>query len=115
MKTRIPIILAALALACSATLALATETDKDAKCTCDTPAVATDDKATAAIPADYPLTTCVVSGHELGKKGAPIVYTYKQAGQPDRTIVFCCPKCIAAFEKNPAKYLATLDAASAKQ
>ena len=43
--------------------------------------------ATADIPANYPLKTCVVSGRELGKMGAPYAYTYKQAGQPDRTVL----------------------------
>lgn len=62
----------------------------------------------------YPLTTCVVSDDKLGEMGKPVEYTYKQAGHPDRTIFLCCKDCIADFTKEPAKYLAKLDAAEAK-
>ena len=71
-------------------------------------------EATAVAKTDsYPLTTCVVSGDKLGEDGPPVKYTYRQAGQPDRVIEFCCKDCIADFEKDPAKYLAKLDAAAA--
>ena len=70
-------------------------------------------KGTEAKPA-YPLTTCVVSGDKLGgDMGAPVDYTYKQAGKPDRLVRFCCKDCIADFEKEPAKYLKKLDEAAA--
>ena len=62
--------------------------------------------------ADYPLTTCVVSGGKLGGMGKPVTYVYQQAGQADRTVVFCCRACITKFEKEPAKYLAKLDVAA---
>jgi hypothetical protein len=63
---------------------------------------------------DYPLTTCLVSDEKLGgSMGKPYEYTYKQAGQPDRVVQFCCKDCVADFEKEPAKYLAKLDAAVA--
>ncbi|MBI5381839.1 MAG: hypothetical protein HZA31_08065 [Opitutae bacterium] len=68
----------------------------------------------SAKPAAYPLATCVVSGEKLGEMGAPIDYTYKQAGQPDRLVRFCCKSCIKKFEKDPAKYLKKLDEAAAK-
>jgi hypothetical protein len=58
-------------------------------------------------------TTCIVSGDKLGEMGPPVHYTYKQAGKPDRQIEFCCKDCIADFEKDPAKYLAKLDARAA--
>jgi hypothetical protein len=74
-------------------------------------AFAADTKSAPAKP--YPLTTCVVSGDKLGEMGKPVEYTYKKAGQPDRTILLCCKDCIADFEKEPAKYLAKLDAATA--
>lgn len=61
----------------------------------------------------YPLTTCVVSGDKLGEMGDPVTYTYKQPGKPDRVVQFCCKDCIKDFEKDPAKYLAKLDAAIA--
>jgi hypothetical protein len=68
----------------------------------------------APAKADYPLTTCVVSDDKLGgSMGKAIEYTYKQAGKPDRLVMFCCKDCIADFEKEPAKYLAKLDAAAA--
>ncbi len=63
----------------------------------------------------YPLTTCIVSGDKLGEMGDPVKYTYKQPGKPDRVIEFCCKDCIKDFEKDPTKYLAQLDAATAGQ
>jgi hypothetical protein len=68
---------------------------------------------TANSAAGYPLTTCVVSGDKLGVDGDPVKYIYKQAGKPDRLVEFCCEDCIKDFEKDPAKYLARLDAARA--
>jgi hypothetical protein len=65
-----------------------------------------------AAPA-YPLTTCVVSGETLGEMGAPIDYIYKEEGKPDRLVKFCCKMCVSSFKKDPAKYLAKLDAAAA--
>jgi hypothetical protein len=68
----------------------------------------------ATTQAAYPLKTCVVSGGKLGGMGKPVAYVYKQAGQPDRTVMLRCKACIRKFEKEPAKYLAKLDAAGAK-
>ncbi len=70
------------------------------------------DAATTASDDAYPMNTCVVSGEELGGMGDPYVYTYKEAGKPDREVRFCCKMCVGRFEKNPAKYLAKLDAAA---
>lgn len=75
---------------------------------------------TAAAPvaatskAAYPLKTCVVSDGKLGGMGKPVDYVHKPSGQPDRTVIFCCKACIRKFEKDPAKYLAKLDAATAE-
>lgn len=66
-------------------------------------------------PDKYPLTTCVVSGDALGEDGPPVTYTYKEAGKPDRVVKFCCEDCITDFKKDPASYLAKLDAAKAGQ
>ena len=55
--------------------------------------------------ADYPLTTCPVMGGAIAE-GKAIDYV---AG--NRLVRFCCPGCIAAFEKEPAKYLKKIDAA----
>jgi len=73
----------------------------------------TAEPATATANAAYPLKTCVVSGGKLGGMGKPVAYVSKQAGQPDRTVMFCCKGCIRKFEKEPAKFLAKLDAAGA--
>ncbi len=61
--------------------------------------------------AAYPVDTCVVTGKKLGEHGEPVEYLYK-----GRLVRFCCAGCIASFEKDPAKYLGTLDeAAKAKE
>jgi hypothetical protein len=61
----------------------------------------------------YPLKTCIVSDDELGGMGKPVEYVHKEAGKPDRVVLLCCKDCIADFKKEPAKYLAKLDAAAA--
>jgi len=59
----------------------------------------------------YPLDTCVVMGTKLGKMGDTIDYV-----SGNRLVRLCCKGCIAAFQKEPAKYLEKLDAAlKAKQ
>lgn len=55
----------------------------------------------------YPLTTCVVSGEELGSMGDTIVHQHE-----GREVRFCCKKCVRKFTADPAKYLAKLDAAA---
>ncbi len=76
-------------------------------------AFAADTKPAAPVAA-YPLKTCIVSDEELGGMGKPIEYVHREAGKPDRTVLLCCKDCIADFKKEPAKYLAKLDAAAAK-
>ncbi|HEY0946379.1 MAG TPA: hypothetical protein VGD81_13970 [Opitutaceae bacterium] len=71
------------------------------------------DQAAPAAPADYPLTTCVVSGEKLGSMGKPYVHVHQEEGKPDRVVQFCCRGCIKDFKKDPAQYLAKLDAAEA--
>jgi hypothetical protein len=46
--------------------------------------------------------------------GEPIDFIYKKEGQPDRLVKFCCKQCIGKFKRDPAKYLAKLDAAAAE-
>jgi hypothetical protein len=54
----------------------------------------------------YKLKTCPVSGEELGKMGEPVNYLY------GTTLVrFCCPKCIAELQKDPAAILKKVSAA----
>jgi hypothetical protein len=71
--------------------------------------------ASSAAKSAYPMTTCVVSGDKLddNSMGGPIDYVYQAKGQPDRLIRFCCKDCVKDFEKEPAKYLAKLDEATA--
>lgn len=64
----------------------------------------------ASAPA-YPLDTCVVSGEKLGgEMGEPYDYVYKQAGQPDQLVRFCCKGCLKDFLKEPAVYLEMIKA-----
>jgi hypothetical protein len=75
-----------------------------------------DAKTAPAGTVAYPLTTCVVSGEALegGDMGGPVDYIHKEEGKPDRLVRFCCSGCVKKFKKDPAKYLAKLDAAAAK-
>ena len=71
------------------------------------------EKAAPAPKSAYPLTTCVVSDEKLGEMGKPVEYVYKEAGKPDRVVLFCCKDCVKDFQKEPAKYLKKLDEAGA--
>lgn len=58
------------------------------------------------VPANYPLTQCVVSKEPLGTMGKPVKVTH------DGTEVYlCCKSCIKKFHKDPAKYVALVKAA----
>ena len=70
--------------------------------------------AADAASADYPLNTCVVSGEDLGSMGDAYDYIHKTEGQPDRLVRMCCEGCVKKFKKDPAKYLARIDAAKAE-
>lgn len=63
-------------------------------------------RAAKEAEAKYPLDTCVVSGQKLGQMGDPVVIQHE--GQEVR---FCCGGCVNAFKKDPAKYLAKIEAA----
>ena len=52
----------------------------------------------------YPLTKCLVTD-EAFEHGKP--YTFVRDGQE---IKLCCKDCLADFKKDPAKYLAKLNA-----
>ena len=58
--------------------------------------------STAAVK-PYTSKMCVTTDNELGSMGKPITKVYN--GQE---VKFCCKPCIAKFEKNPQKYLASL-------
>jgi len=55
--------------------------------------------------APYPLSTCPVSGGPLDAMGGSISYVHE-----GRQIRFCCAGCDKEFEKDPARYLAEIDA-----
>jgi len=69
----------------------------------------------AKAQADYPLTTCAVSGDKLdsGDMGKPQDFIYKEDGKPDRLVRFCCKDCQKDFNKDQAKYLKIIDEAAA--
>ena len=55
----------------------------------------------------YPLDTCMISGDNLGgDMGKAVDLIYK-----NRLLRFCCKDCVKDFQKDPAKYIAKLDAA----
>ena len=60
----------------------------------------------------YPLKVCVTSDEKLGSMGDNAEYIYREKGKPDRLVMFCCEGCEEDFMKNPAKYLAKIDAAA---
>ncbi len=57
--------------------------------------------------ANYPLKTCVVSGEELASMGDRVAYKWG-----DTEVQFCCPDCVKEFEKDPAKFVAMVKAAT---
>lgn len=67
--------------------------------------------------ADYPMTTCAVSGDKFegGDMGTPQEFTYTEAGKPDLFVRFCCKDCVKDFNKEPAKYIAMIQEAAAKK
>lgn len=64
---------------------------------------------------EYPLDVCLTSGDKLGSMGKSPEYIYRVDGKSDRLLVFCCDGCEDDFMKEPAKYLAILDAAAKKK
>ena len=58
------------------------------------------------IDADYPLTTCVVSGEALGSMGTPIEVTHEST-----KVKLCCKSCIDEFNATPEVFVAKLKAA----
>ncbi|MEI8038509.1 MAG: hypothetical protein WCJ14_08970 [Verrucomicrobiota bacterium] len=68
--------------------------------------------AAEAAPKPFPasLTTCLISGEKLGEMGKAYVFVYQ--GQE---VKLCCKKCLKEFDKDPAKYLAKINEAAAKE
>lgn len=105
-------LLVALLFTVGATLAFAAQ---DHSAHAKAPAPAADNAAwLTKAKADYPLKTCVVSDEAIGSMGEGINHVYKQEGQPDRLVRFCCKSCLKDFNKDPAKYLKAIDDAAAK-
>ncbi len=90
-------------------------TSADKNSPVSTPATAAPDPVwLAKAIAAYPLDTCVVGGDKLGgDMGPPVNHIFKQAGQPDRLVRFCCQGCVEDFTANPAKFLKMIDDATA--
>lgn len=63
----------------------------------------------------YPLDVCLTSDEKLGSMGESSQFIYREPGKPDRLVVFCCEGCGDDFMKEPATYLAKLDAAAKKK
>jgi len=55
---------------------------------------------------DYPLTTCPISGEDLGSMGDAINVVYG-----GRLVKFCCQMCVPKFEENPMPTIKKIDAA----
>jgi len=105
-----------LAAAVPATFAAETHDHASMNMAADRSPTAPDAAWLAKAQADYPLTTCIVSGDKLdGDMGAPLDYVYKQDGKSDRLVRFCCKNCVKDFQKDPAKYLKMIDDAAAKK
>ncbi|QDU82929.1 YHS domain protein [Planctomycetes bacterium Pla163] len=70
--------------------------------------IATLDTAVVAAQRDaYPLTDCVVTGEELGgAMGAPTEFVIG-----NRLVRLCCKGCVRKVRKDPARFLAMIDAA----
>ena len=58
-----------------------------------------------ALKPKYKSKKCLVSGEDLGSMGEPVDMMY------GNTLVrLCCKGCVKGFKKDPAKYIAKLDA-----
>ena len=63
--------------------------------------------APAFKPFPKSIKTCLISGEKLGDMGKPYVFVYE--GQE---VKLCCKGCLKKFDKEPAKYLAKINAAA---
>jgi YHS domain-containing protein len=66
--------------------------------------------AAAAVPADYPLKTCPVSGEALGEMGKPVKVTHNGTD-----VYLCCKSCAKDFKKDPDKFTKMVTDAAAKK
>lgn len=63
-----------------------------------------DAEAIRAQRPSYPLTTCPVSGHELGKSGDPVDHVVQ-----GRLVRLCCKDCVASVDKDPSAAFKKID------
>ena len=63
--------------------------------------------AAKAKPFPESIKTCLVSGGTLNEMGEPYVFVYE--GQE---VKLCCKDCVKKFDKEPAKYIAKINAAA---
>lgn len=66
----------------------------------------TDEAVVAAQRPSYPLDACAVSGKDLGSMGGAIDHVVQ-----GRLVLLCCKGCIRTVDKDPAKFVAKVDAA----
>lgn len=69
-----------------------------------------DSQALKALPKDYPLKKCVVSGDPLGEHGKIVKASYKGTD-----VYLCCRDCLKDFQKDPAKYTKMVQDAKGKK
>jgi len=62
-------------------------------------------------PKPYPLDTCVVADEKLGADPSMKPYAFVHEG---REVKLCCKSCLKDFKKEPAKYIAKIEAAEKK-
>jgi hypothetical protein len=65
--------------------------------------------AEAKKPKPYTLKTCAVSGEELGSMGDPYVFQHR-----GREIKLCCKGCLKTFNKQPEKFIKSVEKAEAE-
>ena len=68
-------------------------------------------RADSAIPKDYPLKKCAVSGEELGS-GDMKPFKVSHEGTD---VWLCCKDCKPKFDKDPAKYTKAVKGAAPKK
>lgn len=62
-------------------------------------------------PKPYPLDTCIVSDEKLGADPGMKPHTFVHEG---REVKLCCKSCLKDFKKEPAKFIAKIEAAEKK-
>jgi YHS domain-containing protein len=66
--------------------------------------------ADSALPKNYPLKKCVVSGDPLGEHGKVV-----KVSSEGTDVYLCCKDCVKDFKKDPAKYTKMVKDAQGKK